>query len=115
MMHLHGRQDGTIKIMNIDRRSQEELATDVEALAVKARSNNRLGESYIIESNAALIRSNARVEGNVGNLIKVIKDFNAESSKQSAKVVILTKATMILTLLLFIGLVVQIWLAVVAP
>ncbi|SRR6266496_6248605 len=105
--------------MNINRRSQENLATSVEELAAKAKSNNRLGESYIVESNALVIRSNARVEGNIGNLINVIKKFNIEASKQaqaaneqSQKVIKLTQATTYLTLLLFIGLVVQIVLAI---
>lgn len=94
--------------MNIKRQSQEELEREVEELVSRAQSNHRLGESYIIESNAKLIHSNARVEGSIQNLIKQLKAFNEQSDKQTRKMVSLTWVIAGLTALMFAGLVVQI-------
>jgi hypothetical protein len=117
--------------VNIDRKSQQELIQETNALAAQAKGNHRLGESYIIESNAKLIESNARVEGEIGNLInklqgfnkdssaqtkelinltQSIKSLNTEDSVQTAKLITLTRVIVILTVVLVIGLIIQICL-----
>lgn len=78
--------------MNIDRKSQDELIRETDTLAAQAKSNHRLGESYIIESNAKLIESNARVEGEVGNLINELKESSRLSSTQTEELIALTQS-----------------------
>ena len=78
--------------MNIGRKSQHQLVQETEALASQAKANHRLGESYIVESNAKLIESNARVEGEIGNLINKLHEFNQESSAQTKELISLTHA-----------------------
>lgn len=78
--------------MNIDRKSQDELIQEANSLAAQAKGNHRIGESYVIESNAKLIESNARVEGQVANLINKLKEFNVESSAQTKELISLTKS-----------------------
>jgi ABC-type multidrug transport system fused ATPase/permease subunit len=78
--------------MSADIKSQQELIQETEALAFKAKSNHRMGEGYIIESNARLIESNARVEGEIGNLINELKEFGQQSSDQTKELISLTKS-----------------------
>jgi hypothetical protein len=56
-----------------------ELVDDTLGLAQSAKSNNRLGESYIIESNANLIIASARNENAVSDLTQTLKEFNKEA------------------------------------
>ncbi len=78
--------------MNLDRKSQQQLIRETEELATNAKNNMRLGDSYVIRSNAKLIESNARVEGEIGNLINKLQEFNHESSAQTKELISLTKS-----------------------
>jgi hypothetical protein len=51
-------------------------------------------------------------KGAVEDLHKTIKEFNDRASRQSDTMIRLTWVIAVLTLLLFLGLLVQIWLAV---
>ena len=75
---------------NIDRESQEELARQAAELANGAHSNHRYGEAQIIHSNALLIKSNARVEGQIKNLINQLKISGRKADSQTAKLLKLT-------------------------
>jgi hypothetical protein len=93
--------------MNIDRKSQEQLINEAKALADETMRHAHLGESHIIQSNALLIESNARVEGEIGNLSKAIKTFNRKADRQATVMIKLTWVIAGLTFLLFVGLIIQ--------
>ena len=92
----------------LQNKTTTELVEETLSLAQSARSNNRLGESYIIESNANLIIASARNEKAVTDLIQTLKEFNKEASTQTQKLINLTWAIVILTILMLVGLIVQI-------
>lgn len=88
--------------------SNERLMREVNELASKAKSNNRLGESYVIESNAKVIASNAQNEVALLNLTKKLQIFNEQADDQTRKLINLTWVIVILTVLMLIGLIIQI-------
>lgn len=92
----------------LQNKTTTELVEETLSLAQSAKSNQRLGESYIIESNANLIIASARNEKAVTDLTQTLKEFNKEASTQTQKLINLTWAIVILTILMLVGLIVQI-------
>ena len=92
----------------LQNKTTTELVEETLSLVQSAKSNNRLGESYIIESNANLIIASARNEKAVTDLIQTLKEFNKEAGTQTQKLINLTWAIVILTILMLVGLIVQI-------
>lgn len=90
------------------KKTTEELVAETLALAQNAKDNSRLGEANIIKSNANLIIASARNEKAVENLTDTLKVFNTEAGSQTQKLINLTRAIVVLTVLMLIGLVVQI-------
>jgi len=92
----------------LQNKTTTELVEETLSLVQSAKSNNRLGESYIIESNANLIIASARNEKAVTDLAQTLKEFNKEAGTQTQKLINLTWAIVILTILMLVGLIVQI-------
>ncbi|OGM02667.1 hypothetical protein A2115_03540 [Candidatus Woesebacteria bacterium GWA1_41_8] len=86
-----------------------ELVDEVESLAQAAKNNHRLGESYVIQSNARVITSNAKNEIAIIDLTRKLEEFNQKAGDQTQKLISLTWAIVILTVLMLIGLGIQIW------
>ncbi len=82
--------------------TQSDLLKQVEELASKARSNHRLGESYVIEAHARAIQSNLNTETAIRDLAGRIRDFDQKAAKQSKQLVRLTWTIAGLTLLLIL-------------
>lgn len=107
--------------MNPDDITYEQLIKEVDALAQSAKGNHRLGESYIINSNSKLIMSNAKNTSAIDSLTNKLKDFSKEASKQTKELISLTEqssnqtdklikltwAIVGLTILMLIGLIIQ--------
>jgi hypothetical protein len=93
-------------------KTQRQLIDEAQELASKAMGNNRLGESYIIESNALLVESNANVERGISLLLNELGVFNKKAERQAKTMIMLTRAIVVLTILTLIGLAVQIWLSI---
>ena len=107
--------------MNPDDITYEQLIKDVDELAQLAKANRRLGESYIISSNSKLIMSNAKNTSAIDSLTDKLKDFSKEASrqtkelislteqtgKQTEKLIKLTWAIVGLTILMLVGLIIQ--------
>lgn len=90
-----------------NRKKPEELINEVDTLVQHAKSNNRLGESYIIESIGKLIESNARVEDETTRLITKLQEFNKKSDKQATVMIWLTRLIVVLTFIMLVGVIVQ--------
>ena len=86
-----------------------ELVDEVESLAQAAKNNHRLGESYVIQSNARVITSNAKNEIAIIDLTRKLEEFKLKAGDQTQKLISLTWAIVILTVLMLIGLGIQIW------
>ena len=99
--------------MNTDKnakvKTHTELADEVEGLAQSAKANHRIGESYIIQSNSRVIMSNAKNEAAIANLTKRIEEFNQKAGSQTQTLINLTWAIVVLTVLMLLGLLIQIW------
>ena len=107
--------------MNPDDTTYEQLIKDVDELAQLAKANRRLGESYIISSNSKLIMSNAKNTSAIDSLTDKLKDFSKEASSQTKELITLTKQTgkqtdklikltwaiVGLTILMLVGLIIQ--------
>lgn len=78
-------------------KTQEELIKECKEKADKARKNNRIGDSYIIESNARIIESNAMNEKAVRTLTDRLKESNQKSSRLTQILIILTVVLIFLT------------------
>ena len=94
--------------MSPEIKSHEELIGEVEELAQSAKANHRVAESYIIQSNARVIMSNARSEKAINDLSSEIAEFNKEAGNQTQKLIRLTWVIVVLTVLMLVGLVIQI-------
>lgn len=66
---------------------------------------------YIVRAIKGLIESNEIVNVSIIQLEQTIKDFNLKSGKQSDQIIILTKVIAVLTILMLIGLIIQIVIA----
>ena len=107
--------------MNPDDITYEQLIKDVDELAQLAKANRRLGESYIISSNSKLIMSNAKNTSAIDSLTDKLKDFSREASRQTKELISLTEQTgkqtdklikltwaiVGLTILMLVGLIIQ--------
>lgn len=107
--------------MNPDDTTYEQLIKDVDELTQLAKANRRLGESYIISSNSKLIMSNAKNTSAIDSLTDKLKDFSKEASRQTKELITLTKQTgkqtdklikltwaiVGLTILMLVGLIIQ--------
>jgi len=92
----------------LEMKTHEQLAGEIEEIAQSAKANHRLGESYIIQSNARVIMSNARNEKAIYDLTNEIAEFNKEAGNQTQKLIKLTWVIVALTVLMLAGLFVQI-------
>lgn len=89
-------------------KSHDELVREVDELAQSAKANHRVAESYIIQSNAKVIMSNARSEKAINDLTSRITEFNKKAGQQTQTLIRLTWAIAVLTVLMLAGLVIQI-------
>ncbi len=94
--------------------TQEQLINEVVELAQSAKSNNLLGDFYSISSNAKVIASNAKNESaliklgsKINKLTSKIDEYNINAANQADKLIKLTWAIVGLTILMLIGLIIQ--------
>jgi len=100
--------------MKSDELTQEQLINDVEQLAQSAKANKMLESFYIISSNAKVIASNAKNESAliklgsmINRLTSKIDEYNINATNQTDKLIKLTWAIVGLTILMLIGLIIQ--------
>lgn len=94
--------------------TQEQLINEVIELAQSAKSNHLLGDFYSISSNAKVIASNAKNESaliklssKINKLTSKIDEYNINAANQADKLIKLTWAIVGLTILMLIGLIIQ--------